>query len=159
MAAIPHCRFHALRSGAGRASMNANSGNRGSLRSNAGPIDYGRVREHDDSSRCAIPPAAARTPTTTLDAKVGQQSALVPRLRPRSAVSQVNTSKSTAAPGEMGRRPISHNAAFRKVGPVVTLRSTWWADLAEQALCLAPLRVCQAIMCALRAHQAVSPTA
>lgn len=42
--ATPPRRFRPLRSAAGRASVDADSGNHGSLRSNAGPIDYGRVR-------------------------------------------------------------------------------------------------------------------
>lgn len=54
-------------------------------------------------SRCAIPPAAARITKATLGSFAGYEVRALRRLPPRSAVSQVNTSKGTATPGEIGR--------------------------------------------------------
>jgi hypothetical protein len=50
------------------------------------------------------------------------------RLPPRSAVSQFKGGKGTATAGEMGLRPIPHNAAFCKIAPFATLRFAPWGD-------------------------------
>lgn len=55
------------------------------------------------ASRYAIPPAAARKAKVTLGSFAGYGARALWRLPPRSAVSQVNTIKSTAPPGEIGR--------------------------------------------------------
>jgi hypothetical protein len=67
-------------------------------------------------SRCAIPPAAAREAKATLGSFAGYGARAWRRLPPRSAVSQLKGGKGTAATGEMGLRPIPHNAVFRQIG-------------------------------------------
>ncbi len=80
-------------------------------------------------SRCAIPPAAARKAKATLGSFAGYVARAWRRLPPRSAVSQVNPIKGTAAPGEIGAaRRLSHNAAFCKIAPFATLRFAPWVD-------------------------------
>jgi hypothetical protein len=54
-------------------------------------------------SRCAIPLAATRGAKATLGSSAGYGVRALRRLPPRSAVSQVNPIKGTAAPGEIGR--------------------------------------------------------